>query len=217
MCGPLPGLGSMRPAWRWLLQTRPEQAALLAGSAGVALLGTRHSIQTCVSPPQSNAELIYTLKGMLYTGAPLNRPPRQPAVSPATPPPRTPPYTPELPPPPCLPAELGVVRSPEVEAALRAVDRANFFPDKEQPAAYLDSAMPIGHGATISAPHMHALCLELLSDCLLRPGARILVNRGDTGTRPPAPLRPQTPWVAGRCAWLLHPAACVSKGGFPLH
>ena len=33
--------------------------------------------------------------------------------------------------------------------------------------------MPIGYGQTISAPHMHATCLELL-DSKLRPGARVL-------------------------------------------
>jgi protein-L-isoaspartate(D-aspartate) O-methyltransferase len=33
--------------------------------------------------------------------------------------------------------------------------------------------MPIGYGETISAPHMHATCLELLRD-YAKPGARVL-------------------------------------------
>lgn len=36
-----------------------------------------------------------------------------------------------------------------------------------------DTPLPIGYGETISAPHMHATCLELLRGHL-RPGARVL-------------------------------------------
>jgi hypothetical protein len=36
-----------------------------------------------------------------------------------------------------------------------------------------DAPLPIGHGETISAPHMHATCLEILSN-QLKPGARVL-------------------------------------------
>ncbi|KXZ44345.1 hypothetical protein GPECTOR_69g438 [Gonium pectorale] len=39
--------------------------------------------------------------------------------------------------------------------------------------AGLDAPQPLGYGATISAPHMHAVCLELLAR-QLRPGARVL-------------------------------------------
>jgi protein-L-isoaspartate(D-aspartate) O-methyltransferase len=34
----------------------------------------------------------------------------------------------------------------------------------------MDHPLPIGHGATISAPHMHASALELLKDNILKPG-----------------------------------------------
>ena len=34
--------------------------------------------------------------------------------------------------------------------------------------AYLDAPSPIGYGQTISAPHMHAHCAELLAD-YIRP------------------------------------------------
>ena len=39
--------------------------------------------------------------------------------------------------------------------------------------AYTDSPQPIGFNATISAPHMHAYCLEMFGD-LLRPGIRVI-------------------------------------------
>jgi len=39
--------------------------------------------------------------------------------------------------------------------------------------AYNDYPHSIGHGATISAPHMHAMCLELVRDCI-HPGSHIL-------------------------------------------
>lgn len=36
-----------------------------------------------------------------------------------------------------------------------------------------DTPLPIGQGQTISAPHMHAVALQLLADWL-QPGARVL-------------------------------------------
>ncbi len=44
-------------------------------------------------------------------------------------------------------------------------------------AAYQDCPQPLGYGATISAPHMHAACLELLAG-QLRPGNRVRVWAG---------------------------------------
>ncbi|KAJ1619259.1 S-adenosyl-L-methionine-dependent methyltransferase [Pavlovales sp. CCMP2436] len=61
----------------------------------------------------------------------------------------------------------GIVRDRRVEAALRAVDRADFcFP-------YEDHPLPIGFEQTISAPHMHAHALELLKAQLV-DGAQVL-------------------------------------------
>ncbi|KIJ95072.1 hypothetical protein K443DRAFT_683319 [Laccaria amethystina LaAM-08-1] len=54
---------------------------------------------------------------------------------------------------------------------MSAVDRANYVVDKSD--AYHDSPQPIGHGATISAPHMHAYASEHLLP-YLNPGARVL-------------------------------------------
>ncbi|KAL4421899.1 hypothetical protein ABPG77_005183 [Micractinium sp. CCAP 211/92] len=68
----------------------------------------------------------------------------------------------------------GVVKHPDVEAAMRQVDRGHYV-DRAIPRAYAyqDAPLPIGYHETISAPHMHATCLELLREHL-RPGARVL-------------------------------------------
>merc|ERR1719217_1669778 len=63
----------------------------------------------------------------------------------------------------------GVVTADAVEKAMLATDRCNYAPRD----AYADQPQPIGHNATISAPHMHAHALELLAD-FLTPGARAL-------------------------------------------
>ncbi|KAH9947530.1 Pcmt1-prov protein [Amylocystis lapponica] len=60
-------------------------------------------------------------------------------------------------------AKHGLVNSERVLAAMSKVDRANYVYNKAN----------IGHGATISAPHMHAHAVENLLP-LLRPGARVL-------------------------------------------
>lgn len=63
---------------------------------------------------------------------------------------------------------------------MERVDRRNFVPEKVKEMSYVDIPIPIGYSATISAPHMHAKCLELLEDHLL-PGARALdVGSGQT-------------------------------------
>ncbi|KAJ8501139.1 hypothetical protein OPV22_011691 [Ensete ventricosum] len=46
--------------------------------------------------------------------------------------------------------------------------------------AYVDSPVPIGYNATISAPHMHATCLELLEEHL-QPGMHALDVGSGTG------------------------------------
>lgn len=74
--------------------------------------------------------------------------------------------------------EHGVVRSPEVEAVMRSIDRAHFTDQAEL--AYMDAPLGIGYSATISAPHMHAYALELLLD-RLRLGAKVLDVGSGTG------------------------------------
>jgi len=65
----------------------------------------------------------------------------------------------------------GVIRSTKVAEVMEAIDRGLFVPPGGTP--YHDSPMPIGYNATISAPHMHAACLELLEKNL-QPGMRAL-------------------------------------------
>ncbi|KAL6054631.1 Protein-L-isoaspartate O-methyltransferase 2 [Balamuthia mandrillaris] len=67
--------------------------------------------------------------------------------------------------------EYGIVQSEVVERAMRAVDRGHFAASPEE--AYLDRPHSIGSGQTISAPHMHSMCLELLKDYAV-PGAKVL-------------------------------------------
>eukprot|EP00252_Welwitschia_mirabilis_P017379 TRINITY_DN3849_c0_g1_i1.p1 TRINITY_DN3849_c0_g1~~TRINITY_DN3849_c0_g1_i1.p1 ORF type:complete len:318 (-),score=43.35 TRINITY_DN3849_c0_g1_i1:455-1408(-) len=74
--------------------------------------------------------------------------------------------------------QYGGLKSKKVAEVMQKIDRALFVPGGNSP--YLDSPMPIGYNATISAPHMHALCLELLEDNL-KPGMRALDVGSGTG------------------------------------
>ena len=65
----------------------------------------------------------------------------------------------------------GVVTSQKVAEVMETIDRALFVPDGSPP--YDDSPMAIGYNATISAPHMHGSCLQLLQENL-QPGMRVL-------------------------------------------
>jgi protein-L-isoaspartate(D-aspartate) O-methyltransferase len=59
--------------------------------------------------------------------------------------------------------------------AMMKVKRALFVPEKCKSMAYADMPLPIGHGQTISAPHMVAIMVQLLD---LREGMKVL----DIGT-----------------------------------
>ncbi|XP_011625107.1 protein-L-isoaspartate O-methyltransferase isoform X2 [Amborella trichopoda] len=72
----------------------------------------------------------------------------------------------------------GVIKSKRVAEVMETIDRGLFVPDGNL--AYADSPMPIGYNATISAPHMHATCLELLDEHL-QPGMRALDVGSGTG------------------------------------
>jgi len=65
----------------------------------------------------------------------------------------------------------GILATGRISDAMSSIDRANFV--LKTPQAYDDSPQPIGHGATISAPHMHAYALENLFP-FLHPGATVL-------------------------------------------
>ncbi|KAF8021572.1 hypothetical protein BT93_G1887 [Corymbia citriodora subsp. variegata] len=72
----------------------------------------------------------------------------------------------------------GIIRSKKVAEVMEKLDRGLFVP--EGAPAYVDSPMPIGYNATISAPHMHATCLELLEKNL-QPGMHALDIGSGTG------------------------------------
>lgn len=65
----------------------------------------------------------------------------------------------------------GVLSSPHVEAAFRAIDRKDFVPPEYRDKAYADHPLPIGNGQTISQPYTVAFMLDLLDP---RPGEKIL-------------------------------------------
>ncbi|TFK93339.1 Pcmt1-prov protein [Polyporus arcularius HHB13444] len=68
-------------------------------------------------------------------------------------------------------AKAGIITSDRVIAAMSKVNRSHYV--RHPRTAYEDSPQPIGHGATISAPHMHAHAAEDLLP-FLKPGARVL-------------------------------------------
>jgi protein-L-isoaspartate(D-aspartate) O-methyltransferase len=61
--------------------------------------------------------------------------------------------------------------TPRVIDAFRHVDRGAYAGRGDE--CYEDRPLPIGAGQTISAPHMHAMCVEAL-ERRLAPGARVL-------------------------------------------
>ena len=77
----------------------------------------------------------------------------------------------------------GLITSSVIAAAMKRVDRAHYVTRADLPgsrvspstsqasAAYVDSPQYIGFGATISAPHMHAMCTELMLPAMERAPA----------------------------------------------
>jgi protein-L-isoaspartate(D-aspartate) O-methyltransferase len=63
------------------------------------------------------------------------------------------------------------IKDPEVLGAMRGVPRHRFVPASEQPHAYRDMPLPIGHGQTISQPYIVALMTELVEP---RSDSRVL-------------------------------------------
>lgn len=57
----------------------------------------------------------------------------------------------------------GYLKTPRIISAFRAVDRMNFVLDEIKDQAYLNHALPIGWGQTISQPLTVAFMLELLN------------------------------------------------------
>ncbi|XP_047307112.1 protein-L-isoaspartate O-methyltransferase 1 [Impatiens glandulifera] len=74
--------------------------------------------------------------------------------------------------------KCGIIKSERVTEVMESIDRALFVPPGTPP--YVDSPMQIGYNVTISAPHMHAMCLELLEGHL-KPGMHVLDIGSGTG------------------------------------
>lgn len=58
--------------------------------------------------------------------------------------------------------QSGVLHSPHIEAAFRAIDRKDFIPSESHALAYYDKPVHIGYNQTISQPSTVAFMLELL-------------------------------------------------------
>lgn len=65
----------------------------------------------------------------------------------------------------------GYLKSPEIIQAVKFVDRADFVPEELKKYAFLNEALPIGYGQTISQPLVVAFMLELLK---LKKGEKVL-------------------------------------------
>eukprot|EP00242_Pyramimonas_sp_CCMP2087_P009013 CAMPEP_0198202958 /NCGR_PEP_ID=MMETSP1445-20131203/6185_1 /TAXON_ID=36898 /ORGANISM="Pyramimonas sp., Strain CCMP2087" /LENGTH=228 /DNA_ID=CAMNT_0043874129 /DNA_START=406 /DNA_END=1092 /DNA_ORIENTATION=+ len=72
----------------------------------------------------------------------------------------------------------GIISNPRVKEAMLSVERAHFAADQRD--AYQDHPHGIGYGVTMSAPHMHAHCLEVLEP-VLHEGASVLDVGSGTG------------------------------------
>jgi protein-L-isoaspartate(D-aspartate) O-methyltransferase len=83
------------------------------------------------------------------------------------------------------------VGDPATLAAMRAVPRHAFVPEKQVRRAYADSPLAIGYGQTISQPFIVALMTELLQ---VKPGERILEIGTGSGYQA-AVLSELTPFV----------------------
>ncbi|MGC9059295.1 MAG: protein-L-isoaspartate O-methyltransferase [Candidatus Aenigmatarchaeota archaeon] len=65
----------------------------------------------------------------------------------------------------------GYLKSKKVEEAFKKVNREDFVPEDLKNEAYSDVPLPIPGNVTISAPHMHVICLEELD---LKKGEKFL-------------------------------------------
>ncbi len=72
----------------------------------------------------------------------------------------------------------GYLKSEEVIEAMREVPREIFVPEHLREYAYADMPLEIGHGQTISAPHMVAMMLEALQ---LKEDSKVLEIGTGTG------------------------------------
>ena len=63
------------------------------------------------------------------------------------------------------------MKTPALIEAFKKIDRQDFIPEGQKEKAYVNEALPIGYGQTISQPLVVAFMLELLE---VKPGEKIL-------------------------------------------
>lgn len=88
----------------------------------------------------------------------------------------------------------GVLKSPRIIKAFEKIDRADFVPNDLAAQAYVDTALPIGWGQTISQPTTVAFMLELLQP---QRGDKILDVGSGSG------------WTTALCAHIAGPRGSV--------
>lgn len=91
----------------------------------------------------------------------------------------------------------GYLTSNEMERALRLVPREEFVHPSNREHAYRDTPLSIGHGQTISAPHMCVIMCEAMN---LKPGHKILEIGAGSG------------YHAALCAELVAPKGTTTPG-----
>ena len=65
----------------------------------------------------------------------------------------------------------GILHTPKIIKAMRAVPRSKFLPEDMQAYSATDTPLPIGFGQTVSAPHMVSIMNEALQ---LEAGLKVL-------------------------------------------
>ena len=92
----------------------------------------------------------------------------------------------------------GILRSPNVIKALRAVPRTKFLPADMQGYCSADTPLPIGFGQTISAPHMVSIMNEALD---LMVGHKVLEVGAGSGWHSATIAEVVAPRGAPRSEW----------------
>jgi protein-L-isoaspartate(D-aspartate) O-methyltransferase len=91
----------------------------------------------------------------------------------------------------------GYLKSEQVERAILKVPREEFVQSYTRGSAYVDSPLSIGHGQTISAPHM---CVIMCEGLLLEEGMHVLEVGAGSG------------YHAALCAEIVAPEGCTNPG-----
>src|SRR4030042_4861525 len=92
----------------------------------------------------------------------------------------------------------GILRTPKVIKAMRTIPRTRFLSPESQPYSATDTPLPIGHGQTISAPHMVVIMNEALQ---LETGQKILEVGAGSGWHAAIIAEIITPKEAPRSEW----------------